>query len=74
MPSLDLDGSLDSLALLLSTSNSLGAHDTTTPVASGVLVLVGVAFLDGRKELREFCLVLLTNVGDGEDRRSLESV
>jgi hypothetical protein len=39
-PHLDLDGTLESLALLLRPGNSLGTHDTTTPVPLGLLVLL----------------------------------
>lgn len=40
-------------------------------MAAGVLVLVGVALLDGREELGELSLVLLTDLGEGEDGRGL---
>ena len=69
---LDLNSSFDGLTLLLGASNSLRAHDTTTPVASGVLILVGVALLDSGKELSELGLILLANLSDGKNRRGLE--
>ena len=64
---LDLDGVLDSLALLLGTVIGLLAHDTTTPVAARVLSLVSVALLDGRQELGELGLVLGADLGEGQD-------
>lgn len=36
---LDLDGVLNSLPALLHASVGLGTHDTTTPVAGGILVV-----------------------------------
>ena len=69
--SLDLDGGLDGLALLLLAVVGLGAHDTTTPVTAGLLVLVGVALLDGREELGELGLVLGAGLGQGQDGRGL---
>lgn len=65
--SLDLDGSIESLLLLGDAVVGLLAHDTTTPVTAGVLVLVGVALLDGREELGELGLVLGANLGQGQD-------
>lgn len=43
-------------------------------MAAGVLVLVGVVLLDGREELGEVGLVLLTDFSDGEDGRGLNSL
>lgn len=71
---LDLDGGLVDLALLLLAVNSLGAHDTTTPVAAGLLVLVSVALLDGAEELGELGLVLGADLGDSENSRGLVGV
>lgn len=68
---LDLDGALDGLALLLLAGDGLGTHDTTTPVTAGLLVLVGVALLDGGNKLGEVALVLLAYLGDCEDGRGL---
>jgi len=65
--SLDLDGSLSSLDLLLLLGVGLGTHDTTTPVAAGLLVLVGVALLDGREELGELGLVLGADLSQGQN-------
>ena len=64
---LDLDGVLNSLALLLLAVVGLGAHDTTTPVAAGLLVLVGVTLLDGGEELGELSLVLGADLGQGQN-------
>lgn len=71
---LDLDGVLDSLALLLLAGVGLGTHDTTTPVAAGLIVLVGVAFLDGGEELGELSLVLSTGLGESQDSGGLKIV
>lgn len=68
---LDLDSGLGSLALLLLASNGLGTHDTTTPVATVLLVLVRVTLLDGSDELGELGLVLGADLGESEDGRSL---
>lgn len=68
---LDLDGSLKSLALLVHASVGLGTHDATTPVALGLLVLVGVTVLDGLDELGELSLVLGADLSDGEDSGGL---
>ena len=65
--SLDTDSALSGLALLLLLGDGLGAHDTTTPVAAGLLVLVGVALLDGGEELGELGLVFLADLSDSED-------
>lgn len=64
---LDLDSGLGSLALLLLASNGLGAHDTTTPVAAVLLVLVRVTLLYGGDELGELGLVLGADLGESED-------
>jgi len=68
---LDLDGVLNSLALLLLAGVGLGTHDTTTPVAAGLIVLVGVALLDGGEELGELSLVLSTGLGESQDSGGL---
>lgn len=68
---LDLDGRLKSLALLLSTCVGLGSHDTTTPVSLGLLILLGVALLDGRDELGELSLVLGSDLGESDNSSSL---
>ncbi len=60
---LDLDGALESLALLLSSCNSLSTHDTTTPVSLGLLVLLAVTFLDGLYQLGKLGLVLGSDFG-----------
>ena len=68
---LDLDGGLDGLALLLLAGVGLGAHDTTTPVALGLLGLLKVTLLDGRNELGELGAVLGADLGEGEDGSGL---
>jgi hypothetical protein len=68
---LDLDGVLNGLAGLLLAGNGLGTHDTSTPVALALLVLVGVTLLDGGDELGELGLVFGANLGQGEDSGSL---
>lgn len=71
---LDLDGGLNSLALLLLAGVGLGTHDTTTPVTAGLLVLVGVALLDGGQELGELSLVLGAGLGQSQDGGGLKTV
>jgi hypothetical protein len=68
---LDLDGALDSLALLLLAGVGLGAHDATTPVALALLVLLGVTLLDGLDQLGELGLVLGSDLSDGENSGGL---
>lgn len=68
---LDLDGALNGLALLLLAGNGLGAHDTTTPLTTLLLVLVAVALLDGSHQLGELGLVLVAHLSDGQHGGSL---
>jgi len=68
---LDLDSGLDSLALLLHAGDGLRTHDTTTPVASLLLVLVVVVLLDGSDELGELGLVLSADLSDSKDSGGL---
>lgn len=63
---LDLDLTLNTLALLALVGLSLGTHDATTPVALGLLVLVEVSLLDSLDELGELGLVLGADLSDGE--------
>lgn len=70
---LNLDLTLGTLLLLAHGSVGLGTHDTTTPVAAGLVVLVHEALLDGLGELGELALVLTTDLGDGESGSSLWS-
>ena len=70
--SLNLDGRLDGLLALLDALLGLGAHDATTPLLAGVLVLLDVALLDGRDKLGQLVLVLGADLGDGENSGSLE--
>lgn len=63
---LDLDLTLSTLGSLLGGSNGLGSHDTTSPVALGLLVLLEVTLLDGLDELGELVLVLSAHFGDSE--------
>ena len=67
MPTLDLDSAVQSLTLLLRPGDSLLPHDTSAPMTFGFLVLVRVAFLDGRDELRELGLVFRANFGESEN-------
>ena len=64
---LDLDGALEGLSLLGGLGLGLGTHDAATPVALGLLVLLGVTLLDGLDELGKLGLVLGANLGDGAD-------
>jgi hypothetical protein len=68
---LDLGSSLESLLLLLNPLLGLGAHDTTTPVSAGLVVLLKVTVLDSGDELGELVLVLGADLGDGEDSGGL---
>jgi hypothetical protein len=74
MVHLDLDGVVEGLLLLLLLGNSLGTHDTTTPVALGLLVLGHVTILDGGNELGELRGVLRADLGEGEDGSGLRRV
>jgi hypothetical protein len=69
--SLDLDGGLEGLLALLDALLGLGAHDATTPLLAGILVLLEVALFDGRDELGQLVLVLGADLGDGEDSGGL---
>jgi len=68
---LDLDGALKCLALLLLAGVGLGTHDTTSPVALALLVLLGVTLLDGLDQLGELRLILRADLSDGEDSGGL---
>lgn len=68
---LNLGGSLSSLLLLDDLHLGLGAHDTTTPLATSLVVLVHEAILDSRNKLGELSLVLGANLGQGEDSSGL---
>ena len=69
---LDLEGVLESLLALGDLHLGLDAHDATTPLLAGVLVLLDVALLDGRDELGELVLVLSADLGESEDGSGLE--
>ena len=69
---LDLDFALGTILLLLLACLSLGAHDPTAPVATALLVLVGVALLDGRDDLGQLGLVFAADFGDGESGGGLD--
>ncbi len=68
---LNLDGGLEGLLALLDALLGLVAHDATTPLLAGILVLLDVALLDGRDELGQLALVLRADLGDSEDSGSL---
>ena len=69
---LDLDGALKGLGLLCGLGVGLSAHDATTPVTLGLLVLLHVALLDGLDELGKLRLVLGADLGDGDDSGGLD--
>jgi hypothetical protein len=71
---LDLDSTLESLPPLLHASVRLSTHDTTTPVANGVLVLLQVTVIDGRDELGELALVLGADLGQSKNSGSLRKL
>jgi hypothetical protein len=68
---LDLDSRLKSLALLLSASIGLSTHDTTTPVSLSFLVLLTVTLLDGLNQLRQFRLVLRSDLSQSNNSSGL---
>lgn len=68
---LDLEGSLQSLLLLLDSLLGLEAHDTTTPLLPRLLGLLEVVLLDGRDELGKLVLVLGPDLSDGENSGGL---
>ena len=57
--------------MLTSAVVGLGTHDSTSPVAARVLVLVVVGLLGGGDELGKLSLVLGADLGDGEDSGGL---
>ena len=71
---LDLDSALDSLPPLLHACVGLGSHDTSTPVADGLGVLLEVTVLDGGDELGELALILGSDLGEGENGGGLKSM
>ena len=84
---LDLDGGIKGLlllgcwelvtivdnrrTLLTNAVVGLGAHDSSTPVAAVLIVLLVVALLEGGDELGELSLVLGADLGQGEDGSGL---
>ncbi len=68
---LDLNGLLQRLPLLFRLRNRLGTHDAPAPVTLRLLVLLGVAFLDGGDEFGELGLVFRADFCDGENGRGL---
>lgn len=50
---------------------SLSTHNSSSPVSLGILVLVGVARLDGRDKGRELSLVLSANLSESENGSGL---
>ena len=71
---LDLDFTLSPLLLLALEGLGLGAHDTTTPVSAGLLILVQETLLDGLSDLGKFALVLAADLSDSESSRGLSYV
>lgn len=71
---LDLDGALEGLGLLGGLGVGLSAHDATTPVTLGLLVLLHVALLDGLDDLGKLRLVLGADLGDGDDSGGLKVI
>jgi len=69
---LNLEGSLLGLLALGNARLGLDAHDTTSPLLAGVLVLLKISLLDGRDELGQLVLVLGADLGQGEDSSGLE--
>lgn len=71
---LDLDGALEGLGLLGGLGVGLSAHDATTPVTLGLLVLLHVALLDSLDDLGKLRLVLGADLGDGDDSGGLKVI
>lgn len=71
---LDLDSALESLPPLLHACVGLGSHDTSTPVADGLGVLLEVAVFDGGDEFGELALVLGADLGESENSGGLKLV
>lgn len=74
LDSSNLGSGLQSLLILQDPHLGLGAHDATTPLSPGLVVLVHEAVLDGRDELRQLVLVLGSHLGHGQDGSGLYSV
>ena len=70
---LDLDRGLKRLALLLLPRVGLGTHDSATPLASTILVLICVALFDSRNELTEVGLILGSDLSQGNGSGSLRA-
>ena len=69
---LNLESGLLGLLALGNARLGLDAHDATTPLLAGVLVLLEISLLDGRDELGQLVLVLGADLGQGEDSGGLE--
>ena len=70
---LNLDGELESALLLGNKVLRLVAHDTSTPLLAGLLVLLDIALLDSRHELGQLSLVLGANLSEGDDSSGLDT-
>lgn len=70
---LNLDGRLDSLALLLGALVRLVTHDATTPGAACSLGVDHVSILDGGHQLGQLRLVLGADFSDGQDSSGLKN-
>lgn len=68
---LDLDLPLNALTLLALVGLGFSTHDTTSPVALGLLVLLEVSLLDGLDEFRKLRLVLGADLSDGKSSGGL---
>jgi len=68
---LNLNGSVQSSLLLDFTSLGLESQNTTTPLASGLLVLLNITLLDGGNKLRQLRFVLRSHFSESKDSGSL---
>lgn len=68
---LDFNSSLKSLSLLLLASNGLSTHDTTTPVAPVLLILITITLLNGGDQFSKLRLVLRADLSNSKRCSSL---
>jgi hypothetical protein len=68
---LDLNSLLQCLPLLLLPSHRLCAHDSTSPVPSMLLVLLGIALIDRAHQFAQLTLILSLDLRKRQHRRRL---
>lgn len=72
--SLNLDGGLKRLPLLLHAVLRLHSHDATTPLLPRLLSLLHITLLDSGDELRQLVLVLGADLGESQYGGSLREL